>query len=371
MTQGNIGHDGPFTRKCEAFLEDELGVCRAFLTTSCTHALEMSALLLDLQPGDEVIVPSFTFVSTGNAFVLRGAKPVFIDIRPDTLNLDATMLERLITPRTRAIIPVHYAGVGCDMDAILEIAARKGLAIVEDNAHGLFAKYRGKHLGTFGALAALSFGAAKNLTCGQGGALLINDPRYVERAEIIRERGTNRSRFLRGELDEYTWVDLGSHYAPSEILAAILYAEFEARAQIQAKRQRAWKYYEEHLQEWARENDVRLAVVPKHCEQPYHIFYLLLPSRGQRRALIDRLEAHGILGVSHYVPLHLSPMGRRLGGKPGDCPVTEHVSACLLRLPLYTELTEQDQARVVAAIKRERTGPERIGLRQSGEEQRD
>lgn len=348
---GQASGDGLFTKRCHAFLEKELGVPKVLLTTSCTHALEMTALLLDIQPGDEVIVPSFTFVSTVNAFVLRGAKPVFIDIRPDTLNLDEAKLERLITPRTKAIVAVHYAGVGCEMDTILDIARQHTIAVIEDNAHGLFGKYKGKYLGTFGCLATQSFHETKNFTCGEGGALLINDPEYIERAEVIREKGTNRSRFFRGEIDKYTWVDLGSSYLPSDILAAILYAQLEARDKIQTKRRQIWEYYYAHLQGWAEEHGVRLPIVPSHCGQPYHMFYLLLPLLEQRQALIAHLKAQGILSVFHYMPLHLSEMGQRFGGRQGDCPVTEEVSNRLLRLPFYNELTEADQASVVAAIR--------------------
>ena len=350
LAQGHISGGGPFAARCQALLEQQLGVPKVLLTTSCTHALEMAALLLDVREGDEVIVPSFTFVSTVNAFVLRGARPRFVDIRPDTLNLDETRLERAITPRTRAIVPVHYAGVGCEMDAILDIATRHGIAVVEDNAHGLFGTYRGKPLGTFGCLATQSFHETKNITCGEGGALLINDPRLVERAEIIREKGTNRSRFFRGQVDKYTWVDVGSSYVPSDILAAYLYAQLEARERIQAARRRVWEYYHRHLQDWAAERNVVLPSVPAHCEQAYHMFYLLLPSLEQRQALIAHLREHGIMGVFHYQPLHLSEMGRRLGGKEGDCPVTEAVSDRLLRLPFYNDLTEADQERVVGAV---------------------
>jgi len=350
IANGHISGDGPFTKKCERLLEEELCVSKALLTTSCTHALEMAAFLLDIQPGDEVIVPSFTFVSTVNAFVQRGAKPVFVDIGPDTLNLNETQVEQLITPRTKAIVPVHYAGVGCEMYAILEIAQRHGVAVVEDNAHGLFGKYKGRYLGTFGCLAAQSFHETKNFSCGEGGALLINDPRYVERAEIIREKGTNRSRFFRGEVDKYTWVDLGSSYVPSDILAAFLYAQLEAREEIQARRMRIWKYYFERLRNWAQDRDVKLPFVPAHCQQPYHMFYLLMPSLEQRQALIEHLKSCGILSVFHYLPLHLSHMGRRFGGKQGDCPVAEVVSDRLVRLPFYNDLSETDQASVVAAI---------------------
>ncbi|HLH74248.1 MAG TPA: dTDP-4-amino-4,6-dideoxygalactose transaminase [Chloroflexota bacterium] len=350
IANGHASGDGAFTKKCHVLLEEIVGVRKALLTTSCTHALEMAALLLDIQPGDEVICPSFTFVSTINAFVLRGATPVFCDIRPDTLNLDERLLEGLITPRTRAILPVHYAGVGCEMDAILEIAKRHGIAVVEDNAHGLLGKYKGKNLGTFGCLATQSFHETKNFTCGEGGALLINDPQYVERAEIIREKGTNRSRFFRGQVDKYTWVDVGSSYLPSDLLAAFLYGQLEAREQIQSKRKRIWEYYHEHLRDWADKAGVRQPIIPDHCEQPYHMYYVLMPSLAERQALIEHLKGRGILSVFHYLPLHLSDMGQKFGGKVGDCPVTEDVSDRLLRLPFYNDLTEEEQAYVVAEI---------------------
>ena len=351
VVNGKLSGDGQFTQKCHALLENELGVGKVLLTTSCTHALEMAAILLEIKPEDEVIIPSFTFVSAANAFVLRGARPVFADIRADTLNLDETKLEELITPRTKAIVVVHYAGVSCEMDAILEIAGRHGVPVVEDNAHGLFGKYKERYLGTMGCFATLSFHETKNFTCGEGGALLINDPRYVERAEIIREKGTQRSRFFRGEVDKYTWMDIGSSYLPSEILAAFLYAQLGAREDIQLRRKRIWKYYYEHLKGWARDRGVHLPAVPSHCEQPYHMFYLLVPSFAERQALIAHLSSHEINSVFHYLPLHLSSMGRRFGGREGECPVTEDASDRLLRLPFYNELTETDQARVFAALK--------------------
>ena len=343
--------DGPFTHKASALLEEQLGVPKVLLTTSCTHALEMFAFLLDIQPGDEVILPSFTFVSTVNAFVLRGARPIFADVRPDTLNLDETRLEALITPRTKAIIPVHYAGVGCEMDTILEIAGRHHLAVAEDNAHGLFGKYKGGYLGTFGALAAQSFHETKNFTCGEGGALLINDPSLIERAEIIREKGTNRSRFFRGQVDKYTWVDVGSSYLPSDILAAFLFAQLEQREKIQAHRRNVWNFYYAQLGEWAQAHEVRLPFIPPSCDQAYHMFYMLLPSLALRQGLIAHLRQRGIESVFHYLPLHLSDMGRRLGGKPGDCPVTECVSDQLVRLPFHNALTEADLYKVVKAVR--------------------
>lgn len=350
VQNGHISGDGAFSRKCHAWLEQYTGARRALLTTSCTHALEMAAFLLDLQPGDEVIVPAFTFVSTVNAFAIRGAHPVFADIRPDTLNLDEKRLEGLITPRTRAIVVVHYAGVGCEMDTILEIAGKHGLPVIEDNAHGLFARYRGRLLGSFGALATQSFHETKNITCGEGGALLINDPGYIERAEILREKGTNRSRFFRGQVDKYTWVDLGSSYLPSDVLAAFLYAQLEAHEAIQAKRQRIWQSYYTELGEWAEDNSVCLPYTPPHCEHPAHMFYLLLPTLADRQGLIERLKEEGILAVFHYLPLNTSEMGRRYGGRPGNCPVTEEISDRLVRLPLYNDLSEAEQALIIRTI---------------------
>lgn len=350
MASDHISGDGPFTKKCSTLLEQELGVPKVLLTTSCTHALEMFALLLDIQPGDEIILPSFTFVSTVNAFVLRGGKPVFLDIRPDTLNLDESQLEAKITPRTKAIVVVHYAGVGCEMDVIMDVAHRHNLAVVEDNAHGLFGKYKGKYLGTFGALAAQSFHETKNISCGEGGALLINDPALIERAEIIREKGTNRSRFFRGQVDKYTWVDIGSSYLPSDILAAFLYAQLENRERIQTHRKNVWTLYSEGLKEWAATHKVQLPYVPAHCDQAYHMFYLLLPTLELRQGLIAHLRQRGIYSVFHYLPLHLSEMGQRFGGRPGDCPVTERVSDQLVRLPFYNSLTGEDQQYVIEAI---------------------
>jgi dTDP-4-amino-4,6-dideoxygalactose transaminase len=350
INQGHIAGDGFYTKKCHIMLEELMGIPKALLTTSCTHALEMAALLLDIEPNDEVIVPSFTFVSTINAFVLRGARPVFVDIRPDTLNLDETQLEQYITSHTKAVVPVHYAGVGCEMDTILKVAARYQVAVIEDNAHGLFGKYKDRPLGTFGCMATQSFHETKNFTCGEGGALLINEPQYIQRAEIIREKGTNRSRFFRGQVDKYTWVDIGSSYLPSEILAAFLCAQLEVRDQIQAKRHRLWDSYYQQLSDWAGNNGVQLPTIPSHCQQAYHMFYLLMPSLEKRQALISHLKDSGIQSVFHYLPLHLSEMGQRYGGIKGDCPVTESVSDRLLRLPFYNTLTEKDQEYVVAAI---------------------
>jgi len=351
LQNDHISGDGPFTKKAHLLLEQALDVPKVLLTTSCTHALEMSALLLDLKDGDEVIVPSFTFVSSINAFVLRGAKPVFADVRPDTLNLDESRLEVLITSKTRAIVVVHYAGVACEMDTIMEVANRHNIPVIEDNAHGLFGKYKGKYLGTFGVMATQSFHETKNFTSGEGGALVINDPKYIEDAEILREKGTNRSRFFRGQVDKYTWVNVGSSYLPSDMLAAFLLAQLEEREQIQSRRQKIWETYYKELGAWAEENNVQMPFVPAHCEQTYHMFYILLPNLEKRQAAIAHLKARDIQAVFHYLPLHLSPMGEKYGGKPGDCEVTEHVSDRLLRLPFYTSMTEEEQIQVVKALK--------------------
>jgi len=350
IDKAHISGDGQFTAACHSFLERQLGVKKAFLTTSCTHALEMAAILLNIEAGDEVVVPSFTFVSTANAFALRNAKIVFIDIRPDTLNLDEAQLERLLTPRTKAVVPVHYAGVGCEMDLIMEIAHRHGVAVVEDNAHGLLGKYKDRPLGTFGCMAALSFHETKNFTCGEGGALLINDPAYIDRAEIIREKGTDRSRLFRGEIDKYTWTDIGSSFLPSDMLAAFLYAQFEAKDQIQQRRRNIWQSYDSRLKDWAKQHGVALPNVPPHCEHPYHMFYIVMPSYEDRRRMIAHLKSRGIHAVFHYLPLHLSQMGLRMGAKQRDCPVTQDISDRLLRLPFYNKLTETEQQTIIEAI---------------------
>jgi dTDP-4-amino-4,6-dideoxygalactose transaminase len=349
IANGQASGDGPFTRRCHELLEREFQAPKVLLTTSCTHALEMAAILLDCGPGDEIIIPSFTFVSTANAFALRGARIVFADIRPDTLNLDESRLQSLITKRTKAIVPVHYAGVPCEMDAICSLAREHGVRVVEDNAHSLFARYRGKLTGTFGCLSTQSFHETKNIICGEGGALVVNDPEMVERAMIIREKGTNRSQFFRGQVDKYTWVDIGSSYLPSDLLAAFLLAQLEGRQEIQTKRRRVWDYYWRHLQRLAQEKKARLPVIPAECEQAYHMFYLILPSLECRQALIAHLKEHGVLSVFHYVPLHLSAMGIKFGAR--ECPVTEDLSSRLLRLPFYNDLTEDDQAQVVGSIK--------------------
>jgi dTDP-4-amino-4,6-dideoxygalactose transaminase len=352
LANGHISGAGPFTRACEALLERELGVQKALLTTSGTHALEMIALLLDLQPGDEVILPSFTFVSTANAFVLRGATPVFVDIRDDTLNIDERLIGRAVTSRTKAIVVVHYAGVAAEMDAIRTLARERGIPVIEDNAHGLFGKYQGQWLGTFGRMTALSFHETKNFSCGEGGALLLNDRALVERAEVVREKGTDRSRFFRGEVDRYTWVDLGSSYVPSDLLAAFLLGQLEARDEIQRRRREVFARYDAALRAWSREYDIRTLSPRAGCDHPCHMYYLRLPNRHARRAFIEGLKAGGILAVSHYVPLHLSPMGRRFGHQPGDFPITEAVSDEIVRLPFYASLSARDQEMVTDAVGR-------------------
>ncbi len=350
ISNQHISGDGVFTKRCSELLEKELGVPKVLLTTSCTHALEMSAHLLKVQPGDEVIIPSFTFVSTINAFVLRGAKPVFIDIRPDTLNLDERLLEGLITKKTRVVVPVHYAGVGCEMDQIQSICKNHDLAIVEDNAHGLFGKYKYKFLGTFGILATQSFHETKNFTCGEGGALLINDPDLIENAEIIREKGTDRSKFFRGQVDKYGWVDIGSSYLPSDMLAGFLLAQLENKEHIQARRKSIWSFYHENLADWANNFGVQQPSVPAHCEQSYHMYYLIFPSLEIRQEFIQYLRGKGINAVFHYLPLNNSKMGLKYGGKPGDCPIAERVSDQLVRLPMHLNLSESDLEYVVGVV---------------------
>lgn len=343
--------DGLFTKKCHEILEKYLAAHRAFLTTSGTHALEMCAMLIDIKAGDEVILPSYTFPSTANAFVLQGAVPVFVDIKSDTLNLDPDKLVEKINSRTKAIVPVHYAGVACEMDTILSIAKDYNLKVIEDNAHGLFGKYKGQYLGTLGDLGAQSFHETKNISCGEGGALIVNDPELITRAEVIREKGTNRNAYFRGEVDKYTWVEKGSSYLPSEILAAFLFAQLEAKEKIQELRKRIWNYYYHELQDWVEQHHVQLPYVPEYSEQAYHMFYIILPTASARRLLQAHLKSKNILSIFHYQPLHLSFMGKTFGGKEADCPVTEKISECLLRLPFYNDLTEEDQAFVVKAVK--------------------
>lgn len=351
VKSGHISGDGQFTKKCHSLLTETLGGAKVLLTTSCTHALEMSAMLLDIRPGDEVIMPSFTFVSTANAFVGRGAKPIFADITTDTLNIDPESVRKLITSKTKVIVPVHYAGISCDMEQLCQIATDNNLQIVEDNAHGLFGKYRGKFLGTFGTMATQSFHETKNFHCGEGGALIINDETLVERAEIIREKGTNRNKFFRGQVDKYSWVDEGSSYLPSDILAALLLAQLEEREQIQNRRKLIWEEYMEKLIPWASSLQIGLPCVPIDREPAYHLFYLLLPSLQERQRLIQHLKDFDINAVYHYVPLHTSDMGTKFGFKKGDCPITEDVSERLVRLPMYNGMTDSALARVISSVK--------------------
>ncbi len=351
LASGQVAGDQTYSRRCEAWLQSALGVPRALVTTSCTHALEMAALLLEIQPGDEVIVPSFTFVSTANAFVLRGAKPVFADIRPDTLNLDESQLPALVTARTRAIVPVHYAGVACEMDTINDLARQHGIAVVEDNAHGLFGRYRGRWLGTLGALATQSFHETKNYSCGEGGALLINDLRLSERAEVLREKGTDRSKFFRGQVDKYSWVDLGSSYVMSDLLGAFLFGQLECREQIQQRRRHIWERYHRELADWCARLGATRPTVPAHCDPAWHMYHVLMPDLETRTRLIAFLKERGVLAVFHYLPLHLSTYAReRWGGRAGDCPVTENVSDRLIRFPMFNTLDDATQDRVIAAI---------------------
>jgi len=346
----HLSGDGPFTKRCNEFLEKTTGVSKALLTTSCTHALEMCALLIDMHEGDEVIVPSFAFVTTANAFVLRGAKPVFIDIRADTLNLDEGKLDALITPKTKAIVALHYAGIACNMDDIIEIARKYGVPVIEDNALGLFGKYKDQSLGSFGELATLSFHETKSFTCGEGGALLINEDSYSERAEILREKGTNRTQFFKGQVDKYTWVDIGSSYLPADILAAFLFAQLEVSSNILKGRKRIWEFYATHLSDWAEEKGVKLPFVPPDCDPPYNTFYLLCPSPEKRTNLISSLKDRGIQIVFHYLPLHLSRMGHQFGYGKGDCPVAEDVSERLIRLPFYYGLSVSELHHVCEAL---------------------
>lgn len=345
---GHLSGDGPFTKRCHAWLEQRTGARKALLTHSCTGALEMAAILLDLAPGDEVIMPSFTFVSTANAFVLRGAVPVFVDIRPDTLNIDENLIEAAITPRTRAICVVHYAGVGCEMDAIMAIAQRHGLYVVEDAAQGILSSYKGRPLGGIGHLAALSFHETKNVISGEGGALLVNDERFAERAEIIREKGTNRSKFFRGQVDKYTWVDVGSSYLPSEILAAFLAAQLEHADDITQRRLAIWDIYQQAFAESEAQGRLRRPAIPAHCVQNAHMYYLLLRDLEHRTAFIEGLKAQGIGAVFHYIPLHSSPAGQRYCRASGPLAVTDATSDRLVRMPLWLGL-EDSQARVVSS----------------------
>ena len=347
VASNHISGAGIFTEQAEEQIAFTTGAGRTLLTTSCTHALEMSALLCNLAPGDEVIVPSYTFVSTASAFALFGVKPVFVDSRQDTLNVDASLIEAAITPRTRAICVVHYGGVACEMEAILALAKTHNLVVVEDNAHGLFAKYKDQYLGTFGSLATQSFHETKNITCGEGGALIVNDEALVERAEILREKGTNRSRFLRGQVDKYTWVDIGSSWVMSDLLAAILWSQLQRVDQINSRRVANWNRYDQELRIWADRHGVLTPFVPNNCEHVGHVYHLRFLEAEQRTRFISYMKEKEISCVFHYQPLHASTVGQRLGGFLGQCPVAEHAGDCLVRLPLYNTLTESDQTRVI------------------------
>lgn len=346
----HLSGDGPFTKRCQAWLEQAIGCEKALLTHSCTAALDMAAILADIRPGDEVIMPSFTFVSTANAFVLRGGVPVFVDIRPDTLNIDESLIEAAITPRTRAVVPVHYAGVGCHMEAILDIARRRDLLVIEDAAQGVMSEHRGRSLGALGHLGTVSFHETKNVISGEGGALLVNDERFLARAEIIREKGTDRSRFFRGETDKYTWVDIGSSYLPGEIIAAFLWAQLEEAQSITAQRIELWNRYHARLDACERSGRIRRPIIPGGCRHNAHMYYILLPSAEQRTRLIARLKERGISAVFHYVPLHSSPAGKRFGRVAGSMANTDQLSSRLLRLPLWLGLGSDVPDAVAAAI---------------------
>jgi dTDP-4-amino-4,6-dideoxygalactose transaminase len=347
--RGQLAGNGFFTRRCQDWLQHTIGASRVLLTHSCTAALEMAALLLDVAPGDEVVLPSFTFVSTANAFALRGAVPVFVDIRSDTFNLDERLVEAAVTPRTRAIVPVHYAGVGCDMDALVALAARLGIAIVEDAAQGLLSTYKERALASFGRLAALSFHETKNVISGEGGALVINDGALAERAEILWEKGTDRSRFFRGQVDKYTWVDLGSSYLPGEITAAFLWAQLEEAERITAARQRLWhRYYEAAAPLEA--FGIRRPVIPAECGHNAHLFYLLLPPHVARAEVLESMRARDVAALFHYVPLHASPAGRRFGRVSGSMEQTDRISDSLIRLPLWVGMRDSDPDFVVEQL---------------------
>lgn len=345
-----LAGDGPFTKRCNRWIEEQTGAAKALLTHSCTAALEMMALLLNLEPGDEVIMPSFTFVSTANAFVLRGAVPVFVDIRPDTLNIDETLIEPAITSRTKAIMAVHYAGVGCEMDTIKAIAERHGLYVLEDAAQGIMARYKGRPLGSIGHLGALSFHETKNVISGEGGALLVNDAAFAQRAEIIREKGTDRSRFFRGEVDKYTWQEVGSSFLPGEIVAAFLCAQLEQASNITAQRMACWQTYHDLLEELEIDNVLRRPIIPAECEHNAHMYYVLLGEGINRQATLGHLKRENISSVFHYVPLHSSPAGRRYGRVHGDMRKTDFLSERLVRLPLYVGLIETEQERVAKSL---------------------
>ena len=342
--------DGQFTRKCNAWIEEKTGTAKALLTTSCTHATEMAALLADIQPGDEVIMPAYTFVSTADAFVLRGATVVFVDIRPDTMNIDETKIEDAITEKTKAIVPVHYAGVSCEMDTIMDIAKRHHLLVIEDAAQGIMSAYKGKALGTIGDYGCFSFHETKNYSMGEGGCILIKDPEKAEEAEIIREKGTNRSKFFRGQIDKYTWVDKGSSYLPSDLNAAYLWAQLELADEINEDRLHSWNMYYEQLKPLADAGKIELPYIPEECVHNAHMFYIKAKDLEERTALIRHLKEDGISAVFHYIPLHTAPAGLKFGRFHGEDVYTTKESERLVRLPMYYQLTKEDLLRVTTSI---------------------
>ena len=347
---GKISGDGDFTLKCHNFMQERYRIKKVLLTTSCSTALDMAAILTDIRPGEEVIMPSFNFTSAANSFFMRNSRLKFIDIRKDTLNIDENKIEEAITTKTRAIIVVHYAGVSCEMDKIMQIAKKYKILVIEDAAHAIESKYGESYLGSIGDIGSYSFHETKNVVCGEGGAILINDERFVEKAEIIREKGTDRSKFFRGETDKYSWVDIGSSFLPSEILSAFLYAQFEKIDNINEKRSRIWNYYYKKLAGFEKKGLIRMPIIPDNCTHNSHIFYILLNNLKTRNSLMHHLKKSGILAVFHFLPLHLSPMGLKMGYKPGDFPVTENVSDCILRLPLYYDLRKKDLDRIIKEI---------------------
>lgn len=347
LHRGHISGDGAFTKKCHSFMQDKFKAKKVLLTTSCTSALEMAAILCNIKKNDEVILPSYTFVSTANAFYLRGARLIFVDIRPDTLNMDETKIAQIISKRSKAIVPVHYAGIGCDMDAIMDVANSNNLYVIEDAAQGLSTKYKDKYLGTIGHFGAYSFHETKNCICGEGGALVINDTRFVERAEIIRDKGTNRSKFFRGEVDKYTWVDIGSSYVLSDLLAAYLYAQLENLDKICNIRKVIFEYYYERLKSLEKKGVIKLPHIPSDCVPNYHMFYVIFSSGSERDRVMIKLKEAGIYAIFHYLPLHSSLMGKEFGYKTGDLPVTEDISMRLLRLPFYNTMARKEQDYVI------------------------
>ena len=349
---GKFSGDGEYTKRCSNFMENRFNVLKILLTTSCSTALDLSSFLLDIKPGDEIILPSYTFVSTANPFLMQRAKLVFSDVRNDTLNIDEKEVEKLITKKTKGIVVVHYAGVSCDMDKIMGIAKKNNLVVIEDAAQSIESKYKDQYLGTIGDIGCYSFHETKNITCGEGGCILINNEKYIERAEIIREKGTDRSKFFRGEVDKYTWRDIGSSFLPSEILCAFLYAQLVDIEKITARRIEIWNYYYNNLINLQIKGFIRLPIIPEECKHNGHLFYMLLESEKIRDKLMQVFKENGILSVFHYIPLHLSPMGEKLGYKKGDLKVTEQVASRLLRLPLYTDLTIDDQNKIINVIKK-------------------